>query len=171
MGAGSSAHSGRERYDQTLDNAASAAYDLRSTDGIIAGAALIVVAVFGGFAAGDMVMFQQMGFGLGVAVLLDPSIVRSVIVPAGMKLLGDRNWHLPSLLEWLLRVEIEPEESAEAVARDGGTGWQGGMRGDSWKLTSLEFSVAWKERTWWTGQCSPVPMRSACTRSIPIRPS
>ena len=55
-----------------------------------------MVAVFAGFASGQLVMFQQMGFGLAVAVLLDATIVRSVLVPASMALLGDRNWYLPA---------------------------------------------------------------------------
>jgi RND superfamily putative drug exporter len=66
-----------------------------------------MVAVFGGFAAGQLVMFQQMGFGLGVAVLLDATLIRSVLVPAAMRLLGDRNWFLPRRLEWLPDVRIE----------------------------------------------------------------
>jgi RND superfamily putative drug exporter len=99
----------RERYDQTGDNAGSVAYGLRSTAGIITGAALIMVAVFGGFALGDMVMMQQVGFGLAMAVLLDATIVRSVLVPASMKLLGDRNWYLPSVLSWLPDVRVEAE--------------------------------------------------------------
>ena len=63
-----------------------------------------MVAVFAGFAAGDLVMFQQMGFGLAVAVLLDATIVRSVLVPAAMALLGDRNWYLPSWLQLAARA-------------------------------------------------------------------
>jgi uncharacterized membrane protein YdfJ with MMPL/SSD domain len=63
--------------------------------------------VFSGFAAGDLVMFQQMGFGVGVALLLDATIVRLVLVPAAMKLLGKRNWYLPSWLEWLPDVQVE----------------------------------------------------------------
>ena len=107
----------RERYDQTGDNAGSVAYGLRSTAGIITGAALIMVAVFGGFALGDMVMMQQVGFGLAVAVFIDATIVRSVLVPASMKLLGDRNWYLPSVLRWLPDVRVEDEaRGVEAVA-------------------------------------------------------
>jgi RND superfamily putative drug exporter len=83
-------------------------FGVGSTARIITGAALIMVAVFGGFAAGQMVMFQQMGFGLGVAVLLDATIVRSVLVPATMRLLGDRNWYLPRRLEWLPDLRVEP---------------------------------------------------------------
>jgi RND superfamily putative drug exporter len=68
------------------------------------------VAVFAGFASGTLVMFQQMGFGLAVAVILDATVVRSVLVPAGMALLGDRNWYLPRWLGWMpdLRVEGTP---------------------------------------------------------------
>ena len=66
-----------------------------------------MVAVFGGFTLGDLVSFQQMGFGLGAAVLIDATIVRSVLVPASMKLLGKRNWYLPGWLEWLPQVHME----------------------------------------------------------------
>ena len=68
---------------------------------------MIMVVVFGAFAAGNLVMMQQMGFGLGVAVLLDATIIRSVLVPATMKLLGDHNWYLPPVLNWLPRIGIE----------------------------------------------------------------
>ncbi|MDX1689742.1 MAG: MMPL family transporter [Acidimicrobiia bacterium] len=97
----------KEHYDLNGDNTESVAFGLGSTGAIITGAALIMVAVFGGFAAGDLVMFQQMGFGLAVAVILDATIVRSVLVPATMALLGDRNWYLPPWLSWLPRVHIE----------------------------------------------------------------
>lgn len=97
----------RERYDITKDNAGSVAYGVRSTASMITGAALIMVAVFSGFAMGELVMFQQMGFGLAVAVILDATIIRSVLVPASMKLLGDWNWYLPSWLDWLPHVSVE----------------------------------------------------------------
>ena len=97
----------RERFDQTGDNRASVAHGVRTTAGMITGAALIMVAVFAGFASGEMVMFQQFGFGLAVAVLIDATIIRTVLVPASMALLGDWNWYLPSWLEWLPRVDIE----------------------------------------------------------------
>ena len=97
----------KEHYDQTGDNTESVRFGLRSTGRLITGAALIMVAVFAGFASGDLVMFQEMGFGAGVAILLDATIVRSVLVPASMKLLGDWNWYLPSWLDWLPNVHIE----------------------------------------------------------------
>jgi RND superfamily putative drug exporter len=66
-----------------------------------------MVAVFGGFAAGSLTFLQQMGFGLGVAVLLDATVVRSILVPSAMALLKDLNWYLPSWLQWLPNVHIE----------------------------------------------------------------
>ena len=100
----------RERYDQTGDNAEAVAYGLRSTAGLITGAALIMVAVFGAFASGDTIINQQVGFGLSVAILLDATLVRSVLVPATMEMLGARNWYLPSWLSWLPDLRVEPLE-------------------------------------------------------------
>lgn len=105
----------RERFDQTGDNRESVAFGVRNTAGIITGAAAIMVAVFSGFAMGDLVDLQQVGFGLGLAVLLDATIIRSVLVPASMALLGDLNWYLPKWLEWLpdVRVEGGSEEASQ----------------------------------------------------------
>jgi RND superfamily putative drug exporter len=114
----------REHYDATLNNTESVAVGLQATARIITGAALIMVAVFAGFAAGQLVMFQQVGFGLAVAVFLDATIVRSILVPASMALLGDRNWYLPRWLHWLpdLRVEgvpdLQPLGSPEVAPAD-----------------------------------------------------
>ncbi|NQW16074.1 MAG: MMPL family transporter [Chloroflexi bacterium] len=106
----------KEHYDLTGDNRASVAFGLRSTAGIITGAALIMVGVFGGFAIGDLVMFQQMGFGLAAAVIIDATLIRSVLVPASMVLLGDKNWYFPSWLEWLPRIDVEGESLPAAPA-------------------------------------------------------
>ena len=100
----------RERYDETGDNAEAVAYGLRETAGMITGAALIMVAVFGAFASGQTIINQQVGCGLAVAVFLDATLVRSVLVPASMELLGGRNWYLPSWLEWLPDLRVEPAE-------------------------------------------------------------
>ena len=78
----------RERYDQTQDNNETVAYGLRSTAGLITGAALIMVAVFSGFAAGTLSGNQQVGFGLAVAIFLDATVVRLLLVPSSMRLLG-----------------------------------------------------------------------------------
>ena len=69
--------------------------------------ASIMVAVFGAFATGRLVDIQQMGFALAMAVLLDATLVRSILVPASMKLLGNWNWYLPSWLRWLPDLRIE----------------------------------------------------------------
>ena len=93
----------KEQFDLTGDNEQSVAAGLRSTGRLITGAALIMVGVFGGFAAADLTAMQQFGFGLVVAVLLDATIVRMILVPASMALLGNRNWYLPAWLSWLAR--------------------------------------------------------------------
>jgi len=97
----------KERYDETRDNRASVEYGLRQTASIITGAALIMVAVFAGMASGELVTFQQVGFGLAVAVIMDATIVRMVLVPASMELLGDWNWYFPRWLSWVPEIHIE----------------------------------------------------------------
>jgi RND superfamily putative drug exporter len=115
----------KEHYDHTGDNSEAVRFGVRSTGRLITGAALIMVAVFAGFAAGNLVMFQEMGFGAGVAVLIDATVVRCVLVPASMKLLGDWNWYLPSWLRWLPQLQTEapsapPLERAEPRWAAGG---------------------------------------------------
>ncbi|MQA74187.1 MAG: MMPL family transporter [Solirubrobacterales bacterium] len=97
----------RERFSASGDNTDAVVHGVASTGRIITGAALIIVAVFGGFARGDLVMFQQMGFGCGVALLLDATVVRLVLIPAAMQLLGPANWYLPKWLSWLPQVRVE----------------------------------------------------------------
>ena len=104
----------KERYDHTGDNAEAVEFGLRSTAGIITGAAVIMVVVFGAFAAGETLINQQVGFGLAVAVFLDATLVRSVLVPASMEVLGAGNWYLPPFLRWLPDLQIEPPEEPEA---------------------------------------------------------
>jgi putative drug exporter of the RND superfamily len=107
----------KERYDETGSTTDAVTWGVSSTARLITGAALIIVAVFLGFAMGDLVMFQQMGFGVAVALLIDATIIRSVLLPAAMRLLGRWNWYLPRWLEWLPRIEIEgktPEQPAAA---------------------------------------------------------
>ena len=102
----------KEAWDRTGDNTLAVAEGIGATAGIITGAALIMVAVFAGFASGQLVMFQQMGFGLAVAVLLDATLVRTMLVPSAMKLLGRWNWYLPRWLEWLPHLSIEGSPAA-----------------------------------------------------------
>jgi RND superfamily putative drug exporter len=97
----------RERYLDSRDNRDAVAYGVGSTARLITGAAAIIVAVFIGFASGDLVAFQEMGFGVAVSLALDATLIRSVILPASMTLLGDWNWWLPRWLGWIPRVPIE----------------------------------------------------------------
>jgi RND superfamily putative drug exporter len=103
----------REEYDRSGDNSEAVAFGLRTTGGIITGAAIIMVAVFAAFATGRIAGLQQMGFGLAVAVFLDATIVRSILVPSAMKLLGHRNWYLPKWLQWLPKLDVEGHEAEE----------------------------------------------------------
>jgi putative drug exporter of the RND superfamily len=102
----------RERYLESHDTREAVAWGVASTARLITGAALIIVVVFLGFAMGDLIMFQQMGFGVAVALLIDATIIRSVLVPAAMTLLGKWNWYLPSWLRWLPEVHIEGRKTA-----------------------------------------------------------
>jgi putative drug exporter of the RND superfamily len=108
----------REHWAQTGDTVESVVYGVSSTGRLITGAALIIVAVFAGFARGDLVMFQQMGFGIAVALLIDATLVRGVLLPAAMALLGDGNWYLPRWLQWLPELQLEGD-SAGLAARTG----------------------------------------------------
>ncbi len=108
----------REHFDKTQRNSESVAVGLRSTGRIITGAAAIMVVIFSTFASGQLVMLQQVGFGLAIAVLIDATVVRSVLVPASMALLGDANWYFPRWLQWLPRLTVESvsEDALPAAA-------------------------------------------------------
>ncbi|MCW2853947.1 MAG: hypothetical protein JWM84_3611, partial [Nocardioides sp.] len=109
----------RERYAQTGDTNQAVVHGIAATGRIITGAALIIVVVFAGFAAGQLVMFQQMGFGVGVALLVDATLVRMVIVPAAMALLGRWNWYLPTWLDWLPELHVEGDPDPDPPASTG----------------------------------------------------
>ena len=101
-----------ERYRARGDTTDAIVFGVGSTARLITGAALIIVVVFAGFAQGELVSFQQMGFGVAIALLVDATIVRSVVIPAAMRLLGERNWYLPGWLERRLpHVEIEDPQA------------------------------------------------------------
>jgi RND superfamily putative drug exporter len=97
----------KERYDDSGSTHAALIGGVASTARIITGAAVIIVVVFAGFAAGQLVMFQQMGFGVAVALLLDATIIRSVVLPSMLGLLDRHSWYLPRWLDWIPHVEIE----------------------------------------------------------------
>ena len=100
----------KESYDVTGDTRSAVVAGLSRTGSLITGAALIMVAVFAGFALGDLAEFCQMGFGLGAAVIIDATLVRTILVPSVMALLDERAWYLPSWLSWLPNVSIEGSE-------------------------------------------------------------
>jgi len=97
----------RERYATSGDTDDAVVHGIAATGRIITGAALIIVVVFAGFAAGELVMFQQMGFGVAIALLVDATLIRMVVVPAVMSILGRWNWYLPSWLGWLPEFHVE----------------------------------------------------------------
>ena len=97
----------RERYAQGTSTTEAVVFSVASTARIITGAALIIIAVFVGFAAGDQVEFQQLGFGVAVSLLIDATLVRLVLMPAVLALLGERTWYLPRWLGWLPHLELE----------------------------------------------------------------
>jgi uncharacterized membrane protein YdfJ with MMPL/SSD domain len=106
----------REAYDRGMSTGDAVASGIKTTASVVTAAAVVMVAVFSIFATLSSVEFKQFGIGLGVAILLDATLVRGVLLPAFMKLLGDWNWYLPRSLEWLPRVglgrrpaEAEPE--------------------------------------------------------------
>jgi RND superfamily putative drug exporter len=105
----------RERYDASGDTGAAVIFGVGSTGGIITGAAAIMVAVFAGMAMGDLAIFQQLGFGLAVAIAIDATIVRIAIVPSAMTLTGRACWYLPRWLQWLPRVKVGEAARGEAA--------------------------------------------------------
>ena len=110
----------REAYDggATTDEAVS--HGIKTTAGVITSAALVMVCVFSVFGVLSFMIFKQIGVGLAAAILIDATIVRAILLPASMKLLGDWNWYLPSWLEWLPHLEhggsVEPVEAPPAPA-------------------------------------------------------
>ncbi len=95
----------REFYDRGESTDAAISHGIRSTAGVITSAALVMVCVFSIFAVLSFMMFKQIGVGLAAAILIDATIVRAVLLPASMALLGDWNWYLPKWLEWLPHLE------------------------------------------------------------------
>jgi uncharacterized membrane protein YdfJ with MMPL/SSD domain len=97
----------RELYDRGMGTRDAVEHGIRSTAGVVTGAAVVMVAVFSVFAMLPILDMKEMGIGLATAILIDATIVRAVLLPASMSLLGDRNWYLPSWLRWLPRLEHE----------------------------------------------------------------
>jgi len=107
----------REEWDGTHDNEAAVARGLERTGRIITAAAIIMIAAFSGFMFGSFVGLQQFGVGLAAAILLDATVVRMVLVPSLMKLLGDWNWYLPEWIRRALRLRARPAFGAASQRR------------------------------------------------------
>jgi uncharacterized membrane protein YdfJ with MMPL/SSD domain len=104
----------REAFDRGRPTEEAVTHAIKTTAGVVTSAAAVMISVFAIFATLSLLIFKQLGVGLAVAVLIDATIIRGVLLPATMKLLGDWNWYLPKWLEWLPRVSAETPASAPA---------------------------------------------------------
>ena len=114
----------REGFDRGMKTEDAVAHGIKTTAGVVTSAAVVMVGVFAVFASLSLIFFKELGVGLGVAVLIDATLIRAVLLPATMKLLGDWNWYLPSWLEWLPRVAGQegaglPPEAESDLPPDG----------------------------------------------------
>ena len=107
----------KELHDEGVPTDEAVRLGITRTAGTVTSAAIIMVAVFGLFASLSLIMMQQMGFGLAVAVLIDATVVRAVLVPSAMKLLGDWNWYLPRSLDWMPSLSPEGERGRTPTRR------------------------------------------------------
>ncbi len=102
----------REAYDRGMSSDDAVVYGIKSTAGVVTSAAVVMVVTFSVFALLPIIDFKEMGIGLAAAVLIDATLIRGVLLPATMKLLGDYNWYLPRWLQWLPRLEHESAPAA-----------------------------------------------------------
>ena len=105
----------REAVQRGMSTDEAVAHGIKSTAGVVTSAAIVMVGVFAVFATLSMLMFKQFGVGLATAILLDATIVRGVLLPATMKLLGDWNWYVPSWLQWLPRLDVSESEAPAEI--------------------------------------------------------
>jgi uncharacterized membrane protein YdfJ with MMPL/SSD domain len=105
----------REAFDSGMTTEDAVSHGIKATAATVTSAAIIMVAVFATFATLGMVEMKQMGIGLAAAVLIDATLVRAVLLPATMKLLGDWNWYLPKKLSWLPQIAHEPSVQGAAA--------------------------------------------------------
>jgi uncharacterized membrane protein YdfJ with MMPL/SSD domain len=106
----------REAVDRGLSNEDAVAYGIKSTAGVVTSAAVVMVATFSVFALLPVIDMKEMGIGLAAAILIDATLIRAVLLPATMKLLGERNWYLPNWLGWLPKLEHETPAPQPAPA-------------------------------------------------------
>ena len=105
----------REAHDRGLGTGEAIAHGIKSTAGVVTAAAAVMVFVFAIFATLSQLSLKQLGVGLAAAVLIDATLIRGVLLPATMKLLGEANWYLPRRLNWLPRFAHEPSDAAERL--------------------------------------------------------
>src|SRR6185503_9119374 len=106
----------REAFDRGMRTEDAVSHGIKATAGVVTSAALVMVGVFSIFATLSQVEMKQLGVGLAAAILIDATIVRAVLLPATMKLLGRWNWYLPTWLEWMPRLEPASERAPEMPA-------------------------------------------------------
>jgi putative drug exporter of the RND superfamily len=123
-----------ERWAATGDTRDAIVHGVASTARLITGAAAIIVVVFAGFATGQLVSFQQMGFGIAIALAIDATLVRLILIPAAMRLLGEHNWYLPRWLSWL--PDLQVEGAPQPVGTDGK--WTGAVVRQAADLSGAE---------------------------------
>ena len=151
----------REYYDRGLDTEHAVAKGIKATAGVVTSAAIVMVLVFGVFALMPIVDMKEMGIGLAAAILIDATIVRAVLLPATMKLLGKWNWYLPTWLEWL--PSLEHERSPEPAPQPSSTARQEPARAGSWRREDPEggrFAAAVP----WSSHCRADAERTFATR-------
>jgi uncharacterized membrane protein YdfJ with MMPL/SSD domain len=108
----------REAYDQGMSTDEAISHGIKTSAGVVTSAAIVMVGVFAIFGTLQMMIFKQFGVGLASAILIDATLIRAILLPASMKLLGEWNWYLPTWLEWLPHLEhgssVEPPDKVEA---------------------------------------------------------
>jgi uncharacterized membrane protein YdfJ with MMPL/SSD domain len=106
----------REAFDRGMTTDEAVEHGIKSTASVVTSAAMVMVAVFAIFASLHVLILKGMGVGLAVAVFVDATVVRAVLLPATMKLLGDWNWYVPKRMEWLPKVRLEHEAAPGSAA-------------------------------------------------------
>ena len=142
----------KEEYDRTGDNAVAVADGLAKSARVITAGAAVMVAVFGSFILGGDVLGKMFGIGLATAILVDATVIRMVLVPATMELLGDRNWWLPAWLDRLLPdIRVESHEVTDVDPRDTSTAWPMARR------SSLSRCRRWRRPSCSRRSCTSPP--------------
>jgi RND superfamily putative drug exporter len=158
----------REGYDGGMPTEEAVSHGIRATAGVVTSAAAVMVGVFSIFGTLSAIDFKEMGVGLAVAVLIDATIVRAVLLPATMKLLGDWNWYLPSWLEWLPRVSPEaaapgppPPAASAAEAAEAAEVAEAAAVAEAPAPGALRMTEEARDGTTWLSLAGELDLRSA----------